>query len=240
MKTVSFEVYTLAELKALGNQRAVERAMDWLREGAADYEWWDYYEMWQSALHQIGFENAKIAFSGFSSQGDGASFTADVDLEKLATFMGTPVEPKDRVEATSNGEEDFRHYIVEKCHGVAFDKRFLRMKWLENSSCFSVKRTSSHYCHSYTCTLEAELYDNGHGDLEVTKTGEWLWNTSVPHVEKLFNDFVEAVEQLRKNLCGAIYSSLGKEYDYLVSDEVLEENAETNGYTFTAEGRRMG
>ncbi len=47
---------------------------------------------WKEKLENFGFENVEIWFSGFSSQGDGASFTFDnLDLEKfLKTYEIVP------------------------------------------------------------------------------------------------------------------------------------------------------
>jgi len=81
-KTITKEVtlYTfkeLVDLEKVGTlKRACERARAWLQEGQTDHDWWDHtYDTWKSALAQIGFDNADISFSGFWSQGDGASFT---------------------------------------------------------------------------------------------------------------------------------------------------------------------
>jgi hypothetical protein len=47
-----------------------------------DTEWHEsIYECWKNILIEHGFENAQLNFSGFCSQGDGASFTANVNLE---------------------------------------------------------------------------------------------------------------------------------------------------------------
>lgn len=96
-KQITKTLYTYRELKGLHDRKkisaqAFERATDWLREGQTDHDWWDsVYEIWQSALAQLGFEDAKISFSGFWSQGDGASFTcASVDVRKLITFLLDP------------------------------------------------------------------------------------------------------------------------------------------------------
>ena len=71
-------------------------ARDWYREDGFDYEWWDFvYEEWKEELNQMGFFNVDIAFGGFSSQGDGASFTADsFDFTKWANWhmSGKPTE----------------------------------------------------------------------------------------------------------------------------------------------------
>jgi hypothetical protein len=59
------------------NDEAKEQAREWYREGGLDYDWWEHiYEEWTAALKEMGFDGIDIAFSGFSSQGDGASFTA--------------------------------------------------------------------------------------------------------------------------------------------------------------------
>lgn len=49
-----------------------------------------------------------------------------------------------------------------------------------------------------------------------------------------------AAEQLRLDLCGAIYKDLEEEYSYRTADEQLAEDAEANDYTFDANGRRDG
>lgn len=58
---------------------AKERAREWFREWAFDYEWWEFtYDYCKEFLTAIGFDfapkAAEIYFSGFCSQGDGACF----------------------------------------------------------------------------------------------------------------------------------------------------------------------
>jgi hypothetical protein len=70
--TKEITVYTLAELT--GEARA--RAMDKLREWAVDHDWWEYtVEDAKRIGALLGLEDMDIQFSGFWSQGDGASFT---------------------------------------------------------------------------------------------------------------------------------------------------------------------
>ena len=63
------DVYTFDEL----SESAKETAMQWYREGAFDYEWWDFEDAKQIGKI-IGIDIDNIFFSGFSSQGDGACF----------------------------------------------------------------------------------------------------------------------------------------------------------------------
>ena len=49
--------------------------------GAADYEWWDcVYENFKADAAQVGISVNDIKFCGFWSQGDGAGFTATVNI----------------------------------------------------------------------------------------------------------------------------------------------------------------
>lgn len=67
------------------------RARDWWREASAAYDDIDWSESvileWRWLLWNKGFEGVDIGFSGFWSQGDGASFTAKhIDFERFFKF----------------------------------------------------------------------------------------------------------------------------------------------------------
>lgn len=76
MRTIETTLYTFDEL----NEQAKCRARDWYRgdDGGLDYDWWDYtYEDFRTIAAILGFsvDANGIQFSGFWSQGDGASFS---------------------------------------------------------------------------------------------------------------------------------------------------------------------
>lgn len=240
-KRITKTVYTLAELVERGDKRAIELARQWLREGATDYNWWEYvYEMWTTALEQIGFENPDISFSGFWSQGDGASFTVQhVELEKLIAFLAAPPEAKNCIEG---GPEDFRPWLVRKCGGVRSNPKFARLLWIiDYLGGASVERTSHHYSHERTCSFNLEdLRDDGEWHSS-SKPGEYgHWESYTPRVRKLYDDFLEAAEKLRLDLSCAIYKSLEEEYEYITSDESIDKMAEGNSYLFNASGNCEG
>lgn len=82
--TTTHTVYTFDELSESAKQKAIEK----LWNINVDYEWWDYLlDNWKEKLEKLGFLNAKIYFSGFSSQGDGACFDADIDLQTISNNM---------------------------------------------------------------------------------------------------------------------------------------------------------
>ena len=53
-------------------------------------------------------------------------------------------------------------------------------------------------------------------------------------------DAEEIVAEAMRDLARWLYRQLEREYEYQTSDEVVDENIETNGYTFTEIGRRFG
>lgn len=74
MRTKELTVYSYSEL----SETAKEKARNWYIENCCDYEWYDFIlEDWKEKLAEIGFTNAKIYFTGFWSQGDGACFDAE-------------------------------------------------------------------------------------------------------------------------------------------------------------------
>lgn len=54
------------------------------RDINVDYEWWDStYEMWAEKLIEHGIHPEDMRFTGFWSQGDGASFVGKIDLKQF-------------------------------------------------------------------------------------------------------------------------------------------------------------
>ena len=53
-------------------------------------------------------------------------------------------------------------------------------------------------------------------------------------------DAEEVVIEALRDLARWLYRQLEREYDYLSSDEVVDEAIIANGYTFTEAGRRFG
>jgi hypothetical protein len=77
--------FQLAQLE----DRAKERARNWYREASTGDSWWEYtLDEWKKELEDMGFDGVDINFSGFASQGDGASFTAKrFDFMKWAEYF---------------------------------------------------------------------------------------------------------------------------------------------------------
>lgn len=73
-------VYSFAEL----DDMAKERARDWYRAHALDYDWWDStVDDAKTCLSLLGFDIADVYFSGFASQGGGACFAGEWNAVKV-------------------------------------------------------------------------------------------------------------------------------------------------------------
>lgn len=228
--TVSKELYTFAELLELEKKKKVrsnivEKVRSKLSDRVTSGEWFDYvYEMWKSALGQIGFNDAEINFTGFWSQGDGASFTAkNIDLELLIRFMGRKWRPCSRIGSVvggKKGEEEFRPWMVKKLRGNKAHLPQYRAL-LPHVDCFSAEviRDTSNYYHENTCSFRVE------------ETSGFPEN-----LNDLLNQFEKDAEELRLRLSIAIYQSLDSEFEDLTTDEQLCEESDQNEVLFDISG----
>lgn len=73
MKTRNITIYAFQELSPEAKEKAINNHRDWNIEGS---EWWDcVFDDAKEIASLMGIEIDKIYFSGFWSQGDGASYT---------------------------------------------------------------------------------------------------------------------------------------------------------------------
>lgn len=82
MKTVQIEIFTFEELAPEIQKKVVEN------NRYLNVDFFDWYHSiiddWTEKLEKLGFNAPDIQFSGFNSQGDGASFTCNsLDWEKI-------------------------------------------------------------------------------------------------------------------------------------------------------------
>lgn len=186
MRKVEITVYTLAELKAraeaVGDDdrygattpegHAYAKALDKLTEWSTGHDWWkSVYERWAQRLEALGFEDVKIQFRGFWSQGDGASFTAEyVDLGKFIR----------------------EHY---EGHEAA---RLLRITEASDATA-KVTRHSFHYAHPNTVGANLDAYD-GRGYTRIEKRLRDLEDHLTEMVRdlsyKIYRDLEEEYEYL--------------------------------------------
>lgn len=79
-KQVLKTVYEFNEVR----EKALEKNRDFLID---DFWYESIFEDFKEKLEKIGFENPEIFFSGFWSQGDGACFDADINIDKILNYL---------------------------------------------------------------------------------------------------------------------------------------------------------
>lgn len=139
MKTIKTKVYEFDEL----DDAAKEKAREWYREGALDYEWWDgVFESAKTAGACLGITVDNIYFSGFSWQGDGACFVGSYAYRKgwraaLRTEFGG--DTLENLEAIGQVLQDVQRRAFYKITA-------------------SVVKASHMYSHENTVRIECEPY----------------------------------------------------------------------------------
>lgn len=78
MKTITVKTYSIQEL----SDEAFRHAIDENRYSIVELDdWWEYvYDNFKTDMAQAGYDVTDIRFSGFYSQGDGASFEANIPV----------------------------------------------------------------------------------------------------------------------------------------------------------------
>lgn len=194
-QTIETTVYTFDEL----DDDAKDKAREWYREGAFDYEWWDCtYEDAKECGRLIGIEINKIYFSGFSCQGDGACFEGSYQYAKGADKAIRDHAPQDS-----------------RLHGIADD-----LQTIQRVNFYGLEarvKQRGHYSHEM-CT-EIDVFD---------KNGD-----------SASADTEEAIKDVLRDFMRWIYRQLETEYEYLDSDEQVDDSIRANEYTFTKKGARF-
>jgi len=190
---------------------AQERARDNYRRSAEEDEWWDSdYEHWKEKLDDLGFADADIKFSGFSCQGDGASFTACITREfKIPDVLVTRLEDATqvaRVLLRFNGK-----------HGAP------DLSWSINGKI--QRSTSARYVHANTIYANLEL-ENG-GDVP-----EDLANDLKAWVTAEENSLTSEA----RGLSNEIYRCLESSWDEINCDESVAQNIIELKIDFDKEG----
>lgn len=167
MKTKTITLYEFEELPA----NVQEKVLDNERYINVDDSQWSEFEIedWETKLEEMGFNSPTISFSGFCSQGDGASFTCkSVDVAKFAKSQKA-------------------------------SKRFawlldgLKKEIIEVNA--SVDRIDHHYSHENTVRADVEVLPYADGLEKLCKTGNELEELLTQVVRNLSKQIYRELEQ---------------------------------------------
>jgi len=202
------------------DQRAKDNAIHLYGEPPDD--WWDcVYDRFKEEGFAKGFIIDEIQFSGFSSQGDGASWTGRVHLMPFIEHFVTHEHP------------EFSRYTVLM--------EILRNNWVD--AVMGVSRRSFYYNHSGTMNYESiRCYaslgeDNGdvieHGILQGASVHEL---DQAIDTERLVCELEEFAIRMAREYADEIYKALREEYEGYTSEDYFKELIYINGWRFNNKG----
>jgi len=157
---------------------------------------------WTELLEKFGFADVEIRFSGFGSQGDGASFTGYVHKPlRVITFMMS--DTKSFPIWRKLAEQGMLNMRIDRANGFYYVH--------ENST---------------TPVVDAESFrDTFAPNDEMIEVLHELWDVTI---DREYRDFEQAFKEFARTLSRRIYDALEEEYDHLTSDEAVSETLEAN------------
>ena len=212
--------YSFEEL----SPEAKTNALDEMRDINTEYQGWHepIIEDFEEHMKELGVDGVEVSYSGFYSQGDGASFTGDVFDTK--TFMSKALGLKD-TEWLDIGEdekpEDEESRLRADLLDIGFDTR---EKLTPDNFVIKIERLSNRYSHENT--IEGKVYIE---DIPESIEDEIPSQTIEDEIE-------EKVTNWARSESKDLYRNLERYYDELRSDESVEETIIENDYKFDKDG----
>lgn len=208
------KTYTFNEL----SPEAKKNAIDNHRDHDLDFDWWDsIIEEFEKNMEQIGMIDVKCEFSGFYSQGDGASFTGWVaDNKKFLESIGiNPFKSQKR----TLSREKFEVAFIDFC-----DRIYIK-----------INRDSSRYFHHNTVSAEVEL-DSSEDEIELDLG---LGAIVTLQVQELCDKIQPGITEWAREKSKGLYRELENYYEELLSDENVSKDLMTYDYTFDSDGNMV-
>ena len=185
-------------------------------------DWYEcVYERFKEAGSAKGFMIDEIQFSGFHSQGDGASWTGYVHLPWFIEHFVTP------------DHSEYARYTVLL--------ELIRNQWVDKT--MGVSRKSFYYNHSGTMSYDsikcfASLGENNgdlieHGILQGAAVFEL---DQAIDTERLVCELEEFAIRHARQYADEIYDALRQEYEGYTSEDTFKELIYINGWRFNNKG----
>lgn len=209
-------VYQFEEL----SDKAKDRARDWYRERALDYDWWDgVYESVGQAAKYLGIDlrqksvklyDLSIWFNGFYSQGSGSTYDAIWRAEHV------------------KGEELKKDFATDvELHRLADEFTRIATANVEMTANIKSDRDTS-----INITVE-------HGETADERINALKYQSPEWHVQNAQDGaLAKALEEALKDFNHWIFESLRLEHEYLNSNESVDNTITANEYEFTEEGKQ--
>jgi len=210
---VETTVYRLDEL----SDDAKDNARAWYREGGFDYDWYDaVYEDFQRIAEILGIslETRTVRLAGGGSRQEPCIwFRGFWSQGDGSCWEGSYSYRKSAsVEIRSYAPQDTTLHGIADALQATQRRNFYQLR-------AEVSRRG-HYYHEYCMAISVERDSSNWQDMTA--------------------DAEEIVIEALRDLARWLYRQLEREYDYLTSDEAVDEAITANEYTFTGAGLRFG
>jgi len=206
--------YTFDELSPEAKQNAIDSNRGYSTES---YDWWDpIIEGFTEKMEEIGLTDVDCQFSGFNSQGDGASFTGKVNDNKefLKAIGITPA-------TVGLGDKTPRKF------DTALDS-------IAENIYITIYRNDNRYYHHNTIIANVEV--DGDDEIELDLGLGMIIEIDVSDVcDKIEPMITDWARERSKEL----YADLEKYYEELSSDETIASDLAAGGHTFDEEGNMI-
>lgn len=231
MRTQIIEIFTFEELSQESQQKAISAERN--NPNRLDYSWYDHIiEDATTYLGFMGFSNVNISFSGFTSQGDGASFVGHFDsstinlanLESHAPALFSMWKPT----LEQLASEKITAELIRRQHSYVHENTVTIGEFAMPTYDDAVDKADS------------ELFEARHIEYLDENGIEPLKAVAEQATKKqkyIYQKFEPLLSMLRTSLCRHIYNTLDTEYAFLMSDEAIREDLIDNGCEFTADGK---
>jgi hypothetical protein len=208
---VETEIFTFNEL----SDDAKENARQWYRQGHLDDDWWEpVYSDFEAICEILGIalKTTPVPLAGGGMRRKPCIYFRGFGSQGDGASF--------EVECYSYAKDSIARIMAyapndDKLHAIA--RRLADMQRRNFYRLYARAGQRGRYCHENTMHINV-----GRDDAAMTADAE------------------EAVCEALRDLARWLYGRLEREYDYLQSDEVVDESLIANAYTFTAAGERFG
>ena len=202
-----------------------EDAISFYADSTTDYDWHEpIIEGFKEDMSELGVEVDDVEFTGFWSQGDGASFTGQVtSLEKFLTK--TEIGESSKLPISFSEAKELEKTIPD------FDNPY------DAEIDIVFRRISSRYSHENTCDTDVSFaFWHQDGDVFIMSQIGDCDGFALTFNPTIFKNELEGLaEEWRKKACHKLYRDLEKQYDYLTSEEGISEYIIDMGIDFECE-----
>lgn len=212
---VEIQVYAFDELNNYAKQQAIAQY------GQPPDDWHeDICNRAKEDGPERGFSIAEVLFTGFHSQGDGASWTGYVDLPDFIEYHSKPEDA------------DYAQYVVLR--------ELIKDGWCEEH--VAISRNGFYYNHSgmmRSAGIDDRLYyaeDDSVMDRGILQGANVKELARSIDYEYLLNQLDEWLLGKAQKFADGVYKQLREEYNHYTSEEYFKDLCDINGWRFDKRG----